>query len=330
MSRQHRLLAACVVTAGVFLAELIGGIVYGSISLIADSFHVIVDVMALLTSFMAIRMVLRPNWAADYTFGYHRLEILAALFNAGTLGVTIFLIIQESIKRLLEPGMEDAGMVLLIASIGLVANLVSARLLGQGHHHAVHDHDGHGHGGTTHDHGETGGDAATGCPASCNEERCLEDDLNMKSARLHVLGDALSSVVVIAGAIIIHFTDLAIIDPILAFCIAGILLKNTYGVLKGSLTALMSKSPVNVQTVQAFLERIPGVTNVHDLHVWRLCSKVAMLTAHVKLDVPDLASAERAIDDIEARLLERFAIQHVTIQAETPGSPVKCCNIQHD
>jgi cobalt-zinc-cadmium efflux system protein len=310
VKRQQRIFVACFVTFTVFFAELLGGIFYGSVSLVADSFHVIMDVISLLTSYLALRMVLKPNWRADYTFGYHRLEILAALFNGGTLSVTIFLIIEESIDRLLHPVPIEAGMILLIAIIGLVANLISAKFLGEANHNHKNNHNHN--------------------LQACPTEACSDEDLNVKSAYLHVLGDALSSVLVIVGAIVIYFTDITWLDPALAFGIAVILFKGTYNVLKESLAAIMSKSPVDIGKVQKFLEQIPKVTNVHDLHIWRLCSLVAMLSAHVKIDTGDLSSAEHVIEGIEAELASKFNIQHVTIQLETPETPVKACNICHE
>ncbi len=311
-------------TFSVFFAELFGGIIFGSVSLVADSFHVIMDVIALFTSYLALRMVLKPNWRADYSFGYHRLEVLAALFNGGTLSVTIFLIIDESITRLLNPVTEEAGMIFIIAIIGLVANLISAKFLGEANHN--HNH------GAMKD-GITAGIPEKACPddsKACTTTACSDEDLNMKSAYLHVLGDALSSVLVIVGAVIIFFTNVTWLDPILAFGIAVILFKGTYNVLKDSLGALMSKSPIDISKVQKYLEQIPNVTNVHDLHVWRLCSRVAMLTAHVKLSTEGLVTAERIMEGIESQLAHQFNIQHVTIQLETPESPVKACNICHD
>jgi cobalt-zinc-cadmium efflux system protein len=324
VKKQERIFLACIVTFAVFFAEIFGGIAFGSVSLIADSFHVIMDVIALLTSYLALRMVLKPNWRANYSFGYHRLEVLAALFNGGTLTVTVFLIIEESIGRLLQPVTEDAGMILIIAVIGLVANLISARFLADHNHDHAHE--------TVHnaDTADLPEHACLDVPPACPTEACSDEDLNIKSAYLHVLGDALSSVLVIIGAIIIYFTNVTIVDPILAFGIAAILFRSTYKVLKESLAAIMSKSPVDILKVQKFLEQIPKVTNVHDLHVWRLCSRVAMLSAHVKLSMEDLSSAEKLVEDIESELEHHFNIQHVTIQIETPNSPVRACNICHD
>ena len=313
-------------TFTVFFAELFGGILFGSVSLVADSFHVIMDVTALFMSYLALRMVLKPNWRADYSFGYHRLEVLAALFNGGTLAVTIFLIIEESINRLLHPVAVDAEMVLLIAAIGLVANLISAKFLGEAKHNHVHNHEVTKNGGIAGIPDKSCVDVLQVCPT----DACSDEDVNIKSAYLHVLGDALSSVLVIVGAIVIFFTGFTWIDPLLAFGIAAILFKGTYSVLKESLIAIMSKSPVDIGKVQKFLEQMPKVTNVHDLHIWRLCSRVAMLSTHVKLSTEDLVSAEKIIEQIELQLASQFNIQHVTIQLETPGTPVKACNICHD
>ena len=330
MKRLHRISIAGIVTFTIFFVELIGGILFRSVSLIADSFHVIMDVIALFTSYFTLRMVLKPDWRVDYTFGYHRLEVLAALFNGASLSVTIFLIVKESIERLLNPVDIETEFVVVIAIIGFVANLISARILEP----AQHSRDNHQNQVNLNSRiNETEGFSNNECEQfieACPTDACINEDINIKSAYLHVLGDALSSIVVIVGAIIIYFTDIYWLDPLLALVIATILIKGTYEVLKESFAAIMSKSPLDILQVEKFFKQVPTVTNVHDLHIWRLCPRVIMLSVHLKITTRDLPTAEKLIENIEKQLASKYNIQHITIQLETPETPIKACNICHD
>ncbi|HMF31560.1 MAG TPA: cation diffusion facilitator family transporter [Candidatus Lokiarchaeia archaeon] len=349
MNKRGKILSACIITLSVFFAELLGGLAFGSLSLVADSFHVIMDVIALMTSYLALRLATKPNSSREYTYGYHYLEVLATLFNGATLSVTIFFIIDEAISRFLSPVALNAPNVIFIAIIGLVANMFSAKILGpefgnhnHNHAHNIPENENHVH---EHEHTQASFAGRTLEPvvdegqnlAACTEElpvcptkACVSEDMNIKIAYIHVLGDAFSSIVVIAGAIIIALTGITWVDPIFALVIAAILFRATYFVLKNSLTTLLGKSPVDIRQVQDFFNHNAEITGVHDLHVWQLCSRVAMLSAHIKTNIYDVKSAEELVEKLEGELIDQFNIQHVTIQVETPGSPAKACNICHD
>lgn len=290
MKLSERLLLAALITSSIFLAELIGGILFGSLSLIADSFHVILDVAALLFSFGALRLALRDS-NNEYTYGYHRLEIFAALINGILLSLAIIYIIFEAITRLMNPIAIDSLNTLIIAIIGIGANIISIRLLRHQHEH----------------------------------------DINVKSAYLHVLGDTLASIAVITGTLFIFFWKLYWIDPLIAFIIVGILIQGTYRVLKSSIFTLMQKSPTNTQEVKDWLSKHPKVKDVHDLHIWQLCSNIIVLTTHMVVESCELSEACELREKLQAGLDEKFHIQHSTIQFELDCSKCACdlCHKEH-
>ncbi len=290
MKISQRLLFAAVLTSSVFLAELIGGLLFGSLSLVADSFHVILDVAALLFSFAALRLALRES-NNEYTFGYHRLEIFAALINGILLSVAIIYITYEAIERFINQVPIDSLNTLIIAAIGIGANLISIKLLGHQH----------------------------------------ERDINVKSAYLHVLGDTLASVAVIVGTLFIFFWGLNWMDPLVALIIVGILTRGTYRVLKESVSTLMQKSPVDTNKVKEWLNEQPKIKDVHDLHIWRLCSNIIVFTCHMVVESCELSEVCELRETIQAELMERFEIQHSTIQFELECTQCACdlCHKEH-
>jgi cobalt-zinc-cadmium efflux system protein len=290
MDVPRKLLFAALITSTIFVAELIGGLLFGSLSLIADSFHVILDVATLLFSFGALTLATRES-NEQYTYGYHRLEIFAALINGILLGVAILYVIYEAIQRLLEPIAIIPVDVLIIASIGLGVNLISIKLLGHQH----------------------------------------EDDVNVKSAYLHILGDTLSSVAIIVGMIFIFFLGIYWIDPLVALIVVVILIRGTYRVLKESIQTLMHKSPLDTNEVMKWMKRQPKVKDVHDLHIWSLCSNIIILTCHVVIDSPELYDACQTREKLEAGLWQTYKIQHSTIQTELQCDKCACdlCHKEH-
>ncbi|MHA1321752.1 MAG: cation diffusion facilitator family transporter [Candidatus Helarchaeota archaeon] len=290
MNLTQRLFFAALITSSIFLVELIGGILFGSLSLIADSFHVILDVAALLFSFGALRLALRKS-NNEYTFGYHRLEIFAALVNGILLSIAIIYIIFEVIERLTHPILILPLNTLIVAAIGIIANIFSMKLLRHQHEH----------------------------------------DINVKSAYLHVLGDTLASVAVIIGTLFILFWRLYWIDPIVALIIVGILVQGTYRVLKESVSTLMQKSPIDTQQVKAWLLNQPRVLDVHDLHIWRLCSNIIVLTCHLIVESCELSEICALREKIQIALANQFDVQHSTIQFELECSQCTCdlCHKEH-
>ncbi|MCP2014044.1 cobalt-zinc-cadmium efflux system protein [Deinococcus sp. HSC-46F16] len=272
-----RQLGIALTLTGTFLVvEVIYGFLSGSLALLSDAGHMLTDVMALALSLFAIRIGQR---AADRkrTFGYRRTEILAAAVNAGVLFAIGLYILFEAYGRLREPVDVETTPMLIVAVLGLLVNVVSARIL-------------------------VGGS---------------QNSLNMKSAYLEVMGDLLGSVAVIAGALIIRFTGLTWVDPVLGALIGLWVLPRTWTLLKASVNVLMEGVPegVDLDTLRAELTALPGVEDVHDLHVWSITSGENSLTAHltVKQAPPGLLASVQAV-------AARHGIDHATVQLEVPSA----------
>lgn len=291
---EKRFMLSLLFTGLIFFAELIGGLWTGSLSLLSDAAHVFMDVFALGLSFGALKLSALP--ADDrHTYGYHRFEVLAALANGATLAIISIGIFIEAWKRWQSPEPIKSMEMLVIAFIGLIINLIVAFVLG-GHHHE-HDH--------VHD---------------VNEEQTahLHEDVNLKSAFYHVIGDAISSVGVIVAAILIWSTGLRWIDPLMSVVIGIIILVSSWRVLKTSLHILVEGVPdgLSISQVSSTMIAISGVQDVHDLHVWNICSGHIALSAHVVLDDQPLLDSRLTMADIKDRLDKRFGIEHTTIQFE--------------
>jgi cobalt-zinc-cadmium efflux system protein len=281
---EKRFLISIILTALILVAEIIGGLWTGSLALLSDAAHVFMDIFALGLSFLALRLSALP--ADDrHTYGYHRLEVLAALANGLTLGVIAIGIFSEAIQRWQNPEPIKSAEMLVIAVIGLVVNVVVAFVLGG------HDHDEAAHG---------------------------REDVNVKSAFLHVVGDAVSSVGVIVAAVLIGLTGAPWIDPLMSMLIGVIILLSSGRVLKSSLHILVEGVPegLSVTQVSQAMTGVMGVAEVHDLHVWSLCSGHVALSAHVIVSDQLLRDTGSAMSDLKQRLQTDFGIEHTTIQFE--------------
>lgn len=283
----RRFLISIGVTFAILIAEVIGGFWTGSLALLSDAAHVFMDVFALALSYLALRLSALP--ADDrHTYGFHRLEVLAALINGVSLGAIALGIFSESWQRWQNPQPIKSLEMLIIAAIGLVANLIVVFVLG-GHGHDGHDHDHEG-------------------------ER---EDLNVRSAYLHVLGDAISSVGVIAAAGIIWATGWLWVDPLVSVLIGILILVSSWRVLRSSLHILIEGVPegLSVEKVGQSMAGAAGVLDVHDLHIWSLCSGHIALSAHVVTANQSLAEGDGLMAELKARLA-KFGIEHTTIQLE--------------
>jgi len=262
----------------ILVLEVVGGILTGSLALLSDAAHVFLDAMALGISFVAIRLSARPP-DARYTFGLHRLQVLAALANGTTLIVVAVGIFREAWERFQAPPDVVAGPMLIVALIGLAVNLVVALVLGD------HDH----------------------------------NDLNVRSAFLHVLGDALASVgVVIAGAVIL-LTGWTLIDPIVSVLIGVIITLGSLRVLREALHILTEGVPRNMDIghVRDTMQQAQGVCDVHDLHIWTVSPGFLALSAHVVLEDQPLARVQSTVAELKHVLAHEYGISHVTIQVES-------------
>jgi cobalt-zinc-cadmium efflux system protein len=271
-----RLAIALGLTTTFLIAELVGAFLFDSLALLSDAAHMFTDSAALAIALAAVKIGQRPP-DDQRTFGYRRFEILAAAFNAILLFAVAGYILIEGIGRFFDPKpVESVGM-LIVASIGLIVNLISMRILAGG----------------------------------------KDDSLNVKGAYLEVWADMLGSLGVIGAAIAIYLTGLNWIDPIVAIAIGLWVLPRTWTLLRDTTHILLQGVPrgFDLQAIRTAMGEITGVTGVHDLHLWSVAGDDASLTAHVA--IADGSKAEATRRALTEMLEERFNIHHATIQTET-------------
>jgi cobalt-zinc-cadmium efflux system protein len=272
-----KLLFSIVLTGIIFAAEFAGGLWTGSLALLSDSAHVFMDAFALGLSYLAIRAAAIP--ANDrHTYGYHRMQVLAALANGATLLLISFEILKEAIHRFQNPEPVIAGPMLIIAVIGLVVNVVVALVLRE------HDH----------------------------------EDLNTRAAFLHVLGDALASVGVIAAGFAILYTDQQWIDPLVSVLISILILVSSGRLLKETVHILAEGMPdgMTASDVADSMKAVSGIAEVHDLHIWTVSPGFIALSAHVLLEDQTLSQSQRMMEELREILASKYDIEHTTIQFE--------------
>jgi cobalt-zinc-cadmium efflux system protein len=274
---RRKLTMVLVLTAIYMIAEAVGGWWTGSLALLADAGHMFTDVAALTLALTAAWFSSRPA-TSNKTFGYHRLEILAALVNGVALVVISMLILYEAYRRWSVPPAVQGSVVILVATGGLVINLLSAWIL-----HGRH-----------------------------------EIDLNMRGAWLHVLSDALGSLgAIIAGALMWLYGWYAA-DPLFSALIGILIVFSSWRLIRESTNVLLEGTPahINLAAVEDSILHTDGVSNVHDLHVWTITSGREALSAHVihayEVSQPEL------LKELRAKLYDRFGVDHLTIQMETP------------
>ena len=293
--RSRSVRVALGITSVVLVAEAAGGWLTGSLALLADAGHMLSDVAALALSLWAIWFASRPS-PAQRTYGNHRAEILAALANGVTLVVVALLVFHEAYERLADPLPVDSGPMLAIATIGLVANLGSAWLLHRGGATGRHDHD------EDRDHDPSEG-----------------EDLNLRGAYLHVLGDALGSIGAIGAGVAVHVWGFHMADPIASVAIGILILVGSVRLVLRSVDVLLESAPANldVADLRRSIEAVAGVTRIVDLHVWTITSGLPVLTLHAS--VPDGTERDALARAIRDRIRADFGIEHVTIELEGTG-----------
>jgi cobalt-zinc-cadmium efflux system protein len=271
---------AMVITAGLMLLEVVGGILTGSLALLADAGHMLTDVAALGLSLGAAWLMQRPA-TPQRTFGFYRAEILAALINGLSLMVLSLYVIYEAIGRMAAPPTVETGPMLAIATLGLLANLVSGWVL----------------------------------------MRSSDENLNVRSAYLHVLSDALGSVGAILAGALMYVYGWYLADPILSMLISVLIMASAWRLLRDTVNVLLEAAPasINVAEVQQTLNAVDGVDYVHDLHIWSVASNFVALSGHVRLKhAPSCAQHQRLLRELRELLHDRFGIEHVTLQLEEP------------
>lgn len=273
---EQKLFWVILLNFGITLAEIVGGLISGSLSLISDALHNFSDAIAVIISYIAIKLGQREN-SLKHTFGLKRAEILSALLNSSLLvGISIFLF-YEAINRFYNPEQIAGQMMLIVAIVGLLGNLLSLYFLEAGAH----------------------------------------ENMNIKSAYLHMLSDAISSVAVILGAIGIIYFEIYWIDPLLTIAIGAYVLYESFKILKKSVHILMEGAPVDIsiEEIKEVVESIDGLKNVHHIHIWSVGEKDIFFEAHAELEDMMLSSAGQVRKRVENKLLE-FGINHVTLQIE--------------
>lgn len=271
-----RLAIALGLTTAFLVAELVGAFVFDSLALLADAAHMFTDSAALAIALAAVRIGQRPP-DDQRTFGYRRFEILAAAFNAILLFAVAGFVLVEGVGRFFDPRpVESVGM-LIVASIGLIVNLISMRILAGGR----------------------------------------DDSLNVKGAYLEVWADMLGSLGVIGAAIAIYVTKFNWIDPIVAIAIGLWVLPRTWILLSDTAHILLQGVPrdISLDKVRAAISGVGGVSGVHDLHIWSVAGDDASLTVHT--GIADGSDPEAVRVSIAELLETQFGIHHSTIQTET-------------
>ena len=303
---ENRFILSMALTFAILIAEVIGGYWTGSLALLSDAAHVFMDVFALGLSYLALRISARP--ADDrHTYGFHRLEVVAALINGVTLGAIAIEIFTESWHRWFNPQPVKSVEMLVIAVIGLVVNLVVAFVLG-GHAHE-HEHE--------EEHGVQSLPTLDAQRLESLESDIKAEDLNVRSAFLHVVGDAVSSVGVIIAAGVIWLTGWEWVDPLMSVFIGVIIVLSSWRVLKSSLHILVEGVPehLSIEKIGQSMASVVGVKDVHDLHVWSICSGHIALSAHVITADEKITANDGVMAELKKRL-KKFGIEHVTIQLE--------------
>jgi cobalt-zinc-cadmium efflux system protein len=273
-----RLATSMVINAIIMVAQLVGGVLAGSLALISDALHNLSDVAALGVSYAAVRVGRRP---ADerYTFAFQRAEVLAALANAAALIAVAAFIAVEAVGRVMSPRPVEGGLVMAFAAFGMVANAAAAFLL-----------------------------------------RGRYNDLNLRSAVLHLVSDSVASFGVLLAGLVIRLWSFYLIDPLVSLALAAWMIKESWGLVRSTTHVLMQGVPeaIELRMVEQAIVSVAGVVAVHDLRVWALSSRSIVMSAHIVADRSDVASTTRVAADVKHLLRERFGVDHATLEIECP------------
>lgn len=277
---QRELTAALLLTAAMMCIEFIAGWLSGSLSLMADAGHMLADASALGLSLFAAWFSARPATARK-TYGYYRLEILAALANGVALWLIVIWIYVRALQRLVSPADIQTGLMLWVALLGLLANLLSGRIL-------------------------------AGASAQ---------SLNVQGARLNVLGDAWGSLGVVVAGCLIRWRGWTVADPIASMVIGVLIAINSWGLVKQSVDILLEGTPrhLRIPDVMEAMRAVPGVRDVHDIHLWTITTGMDAMSGHVV--VADVSKSSELLNQLNHVLSQQFGITHTTVQIEPDEHP---------
>jgi cobalt-zinc-cadmium efflux system protein len=275
---EKNLLAATFLNLIITIVEIAGGLLSGSLALLSDALHNLSDTFATFIAYLAT-IIGKREANQKKTFGYKRMEILAALINAVILIIISIFLIKEAWIRWQNPTPVNSMIMLVVGMIGLLANLYAMLIL----------------------------------------RKDAGKSLNVKAAYLHLLGDSLSSVVVIAGSVMIRILKISWIDPLITVAISLYIIRSGFIILKESVHILMQSSPdhIDLSTIKKRVEQQPEVLNIHHIHTWMLSEQEVHLEAHVELNSDlNLSRVKQIQDEIEEYLRGDFGIGHITLQFE--------------
>ena len=279
---RHRLYWALGFNALVILAEFVGGWWIDSMGLMSDAGHNLIDQGSLFLALYAHMLAAKPATEVR-TFGYHRAGIVSALISSLALLVTALAIAAWAVIRLMTPVPVPGAWIIGIALASFAANLGIALLL----------------------------------------QKDAKEDLNIRGAFWHMLGDAWVSLGVVASGVVILLTGWTIFDPLVSLVVVGVIVRGTWPILRESVEVLLESTPPGIKTAHVVeaIERIPGVKNVHDLHIWAVEPRLVMLTCHVMVEGDDAQLTNDLLHTIRGKVSAEFGIKHLTIQMET-----QCCH----
>ena len=274
---RSKLVLACALTGTMFIVEGIAGFLTNSLALLSDAGHMLTHMIALLISLGAIMFASRPPTARK-TYGFYRLEILAALFNGATLFLITIWIFFHAYKRIINPEPVASGHMFIVAIIGLLVNLACAYILKTSH-----------------------------------------GSLNIKSAFMHMMADTFSSLVVVFGAIIMHYTQWYILDPALSILICIVILVWSYQLITESVDILLEATPkdVDLENVVKSISELDEIEGVHDVHIWTITSGMYAMSAHIYIKDLMVSETQQIMSKINTLVNEKFSIGHTVIQFES-------------
>lgn len=278
----RRLGLVLIVSAVMMVGEIVGGLLLGSLALLSDAGHMLTHILALGLTAIAIRLSVRPV-TLERTYGYYRVEILAALFNALTILAIVVYILYDAVVKFIDPQEVQTVQMIEVAALGLAVNLWGAWMLSgiEGH------------------------------------------DLNIRGAMIHLLSDTLSSVAIVVGGIVMYYTQWYRLDPILALVIALVIVIWGWRLFRASVRVLLESAPegMDVAAVCREVEAVPGVKGLHDAHVWEITSEMVMMTGHLLVEDARISESRPILDGVNRMLNERYGIGHTTFQIEVAPPP---------
>ena len=276
-STMGRLIITMLLNFVITIVQIIGGLLSGSLALISDALHNFSDGVSIIISYIALKLKGKSN-SHRHTFGLKRAEILAAVINASVLIVIYIFLFYESVTRFSEPYKIDAGMMTIVASIGLIANIIGTFLL----------------------------------------KRDSANSINIRSSYMHLLSDAVSSVAVILGGIAIAVWNAWWIDPLLTILIGLYIIKESYDILGEAIHVLMEGAPpeISLDTIKEEVEKISEVEDIHHIHLWMVGENDVHFEAHVNISDMKISESDKLRMKIEQLLESKFGIHHITLQFE--------------